>query len=341
MVKRCHAAQLRFMAMEHQQFEKRVCDGRIVHGHGDLRPEHICLENEPVIFDCIEFSDELRQVDVADELGFLAMECDYLGADRLGQEILDVYKQISSDNLATELTNFYKCHRACVRAKVAALVAEQVVSPHDHDAHERSLAYLNLADRYAAQLGPPTAIVVCGLMGSGKTTLATTLANLLGSDYLSTDAIRRELLGASPTPAAFNEGHYTAESRQHIYNELLRRAAILLRQRVSVVLDGTFIRTAHQEAAVALSRAARAVPLVVHCSCPTELALERIEHRSTGPGLSEARSQLYASQQSEEERLSVADAMEVDTTVILRLQVAAAVDSLRRHSVASCRPLNH
>ncbi|HVA49182.1 MAG TPA: AAA family ATPase [Pirellulales bacterium] len=329
-VKRCHAAQLRFLALEHAQLDHRVCDGRIVDGHGDLRPEHICLEHEPVVFDCIEFNDELRRVDVADEIGFLAMECDYLGAQALGARIEAVYRRVGCDFFSAALWNFYKCYRACVRSKVAALAAAQTSAPPGDAAHQRSLAYLHLAERYAAELGPPTLILVCGLMGSGKTTLATALADRLGSDCLGTDAVRREMLGPSPAPAGFNEGHYSHDLRQHIYSELLHRAELLLRQRVSVVLDGAFLTASQRAAAMALAHAAGAVPLVAHCACPAAVAQERIEIRAAAPSLSEARAELYSAQQAEEEPRPADGSIEVDTTATLRLQEAEVIEALRR-----------
>jgi aminoglycoside phosphotransferase family enzyme/predicted kinase len=327
LIKRCHAAQLRFLVLDKAQFAARVCDGRIVDGHGDLRPEHVCLDAEPIVFDCVEFNAELRRVDVADELAFLAMECEHLGAERVGQRILDAYRQQSHDHFSAALEKFYKCYRACVRAKVAALAAAQAPAP---TADRRALGYLALADRYAAQLGPPTVIVVGGLMGSGKSTLACSLAELLGSEWLSTDAIRRELLGASPAPAAFGEGLYSPELRTQVYNELFQRTELLLRAQVSVVLDGTFLTAAQREAAMGLARAAGAVPLVVRCACPAEVAMERIEQRAAG-SLSEARRDLYAAQQSGEEPFDGGNILTVDTTMPLRVQESAVLDALGAH----------
>ncbi|HET6884375.1 MAG TPA: AAA family ATPase, partial [Pirellulales bacterium] len=329
LVKRCHAAQLRFLVLEQIKLDARVCDGRIVEGHGDLRPEHICLEREPLVFDCIEFNADLRRLDVADELEFLAMECDYLGAAGVGRQIVAAYQRTSGDHFSHALGNFFKSYRACVRAKVAALAAAQVAAPLDDEPRQRALAYLRLADGYAAHLGPPTAIVVCGLMGSGKTTLATGLADLLGSHYLSTDEIRRELLGTSPLPAAYNEGHYTKASRQRIYTELLHRAETLLRQGISVVLDGTFLTAALRHAAVAVARAAGAAPLVVHCNCPAAVAQERIEQRTAESTSSEARRELYAAQQAEEEPFADVDLIEIDTTEAPIVQQAAVLTALR------------
>ncbi|HEX7375670.1 MAG TPA: AAA family ATPase [Pirellulales bacterium] len=328
LVKRCHAAQLRFLALSSGQIDDRVCDGRIVDGHGDLRPEHVCLENEPVIFDCLEFNDELRRVDVADELAFLAMECDCLGAEQLGWQVLETYQKTSGDRFSRSLWNFYKCYRACVRAKVATLAARQCCSPYGAEAHRRALTYLARADQYARQLGPPTMLVVCGLMGSGKTTLAAALAKRLGSDVLSTDSIRHELLGASPLAAAYNEGHYTPKLRRQVYGEMFRRASLQLREGVSQVLDGAFLTTAKRRAAMAVAKAAGAAPLFVHCVCPDAVAVERIERRASGPGQSEARGALYASQRAAEAPFDESDTVEVDTTAAICLQEAAVLKAL-------------
>lgn len=328
LVKRCHAAQMRFLALSGSQLDERVCDGRIVDGHGDLRPEHICLESEPVIFDCLEFNDELRRVDVADELAFLAMECDCLDAEQLGRQILETYQNVSGDRFSRALWSFYKGYRACVRGKVAALTAQQATVSSDDKVRSRALDYLDLADRYARQLGPPSVITVCGLMGSGKTTLATALASRVGSDILSTDTIRRELLGASPSPSAFNEGHYAPELRQRVYQEMLHRADTLLKQGLSLVLDGAFLTTAQRRAAVALAEVSGAIPLLVHCVCPATVACERIERRASGSSLSEARPELYPSQQSAEEPFNEGEVIEVDTTNALCLQESKVLEAL-------------
>ena len=106
---------------------------------------------------------------------------------------------------------------------------------------------------------------------------------------------------------------------------------------MSVVLDGVFLTAAQRNAAVSLAHAAGTVPLIVHCVCPAAVALERIEHRAAEPTLSEARSELYASQQAEEELFSRADWVEIDTTATLRLQEAAVLAALRERLAAATR----
>jgi len=100
-------------------FDTRVREGWIVEGHGDLRPEHICLEAEPQIIDCLEFARDLRIADAADELAYLALECERLGAPALAPVIFAAWKAETGDAPPDALLHFYRSYRACVRAKIA------------------------------------------------------------------------------------------------------------------------------------------------------------------------------------------------------------------------------
>lgn len=111
--------QLAFMRLESQLIDGRVDAGLVVEGHGDLRPEHICLETQPRIIDCLEFSRELRIVDPAAELGFLALECERLGAEEAASWILPMYAEISGDRVDPRLVHFYQSVHACIRARLA------------------------------------------------------------------------------------------------------------------------------------------------------------------------------------------------------------------------------
>jgi len=147
-----HSAVLR---LRPELFDERVRAGRIALGHGDLRPEHICFSEEIAIFDCIEFNAEFRTLDVADELAFLAAECDFLGAECVGPQLLQAYQEQSGDRLPVVLWDFYKSYRACVRAKVAALRADQLRGEPQAKAAEEAQRHLALADKYAAPLLSP------------------------------------------------------------------------------------------------------------------------------------------------------------------------------------------
>lgn len=328
MVQRPHQGQLRLLKLAPELLNARVCDGRIVDGHGDLKPEHICLDTEPVVFDCIEFNDEFRRIDAIDELCFLAMECEHLGADAVGQKVLETYCRTSGDRPPRELMAFYKSYRACVRAKVLALRAEQL-PPQQRDATlQQARRYLQLADRYAAPLAAPLVLVVGGLMGTGKSTLASALADALGLDVLGTDALRREMFGRSQQPAAFGEGIYRPAARRQVYFEMLDRAEGLLDERLSVVLDGTFLDSEPRTRLVELCRRRGATALFVRCWCPPEVARKRIAARGTRTA-SEARPELLDQQlATADDRAIGLPTVEVDTTEDLPLQVQAVLERL-------------
>ncbi len=329
LVKRVHASQLRFFQLGRAQLEGRVCDGRIVEGHGDLRPEHICLNGAPAVFDCIEFNEELRRLDVVDELGFLSMECDRLGADWVGERVVETYRGLCHDQFSVQLWNFYKSYRACVRAKVAVLRRAEVAQTGEPPTGS-AVEYLCLADRYAAALGPPTLIVVSGLMGTGKTTLAEGIAHSLGCELIQTDHLRREMFGPSRAPAGYGQGNYCPENRQLVYDEMFRRAREALTEGLSVILDGAFLAASQRRRAVDLVHAEGAVACVVRCHCPPEVALERLADRARrSDAFSEARPELFAAQnQQQEPDPAGSDVLEVDTTQSLALQSAAVIDRL-------------
>jgi aminoglycoside phosphotransferase family enzyme len=100
-------------------FDERATSGKIVEGHGDLRPEHICVEAQPQIIDCLEFSRDFRVLDRADELAFLALECERLGAPELKALIFEPYGELTGDRPHPALVHFYQSHRACLRAKMS------------------------------------------------------------------------------------------------------------------------------------------------------------------------------------------------------------------------------
>jgi uncharacterized protein len=110
---------LKCLQERRELFDERTCSGHILEAHGDLRPEHICLEPHPVIIDCLEFNRNLRILDAASELSFLALECERLGAPAIGNSILKTYSENAGDRPSPELLAFYRTYHACIRAKIA------------------------------------------------------------------------------------------------------------------------------------------------------------------------------------------------------------------------------
>lgn len=149
-----HARQLRFLSEHGALLDERVERGLIVEGHGDLRPEHICLEVPPLIIDCVEFSRDLRVADGAEEIAFLALECERLGEPPLREALLAAYRDACADDLPDELAHFYQAHHALSRAKLAVWRLSDCAPEERPRWRERARTYVQLAARHGSLHSP-------------------------------------------------------------------------------------------------------------------------------------------------------------------------------------------
>jgi uncharacterized protein len=132
---------------------RRLDAGRLVEGHGDLRPEHICLGSAPRIIDCLEFRCDLRCLDPAEELAFLAMECQRMGAPGIGQILFRRYRQRTGDAPPPLLIIFYKAISALIRARIAILHLQESPVRDPAKWPRRAAEYLAIASREVQHLG--------------------------------------------------------------------------------------------------------------------------------------------------------------------------------------------
>jgi aminoglycoside phosphotransferase family enzyme len=123
--------------------------GKIVDVHGDLRPEHVCLRPDVHIIDCLEFSPELRLADSADELAFLALECERLGAGATGTLLPRAYGDASGEPPQPSLAHSYQSYRACLRAAIALRQLQEPKFRYSPQWLARANEYLLLAERHA------------------------------------------------------------------------------------------------------------------------------------------------------------------------------------------------
>lgn len=271
----------RFLAGRDVLLEARIRDGYVVDGHGDLQADDVfCLPEGPRALDCLEFDDALRHVDQLDDAAFLAMDLERLGADDLAATFLDAFVEFSGDPAPASLRHHYVAYRAFVRAKVACLRVAQG----DADAHLLASDLTDLALRHLA-LGDVRLVLVGGLPGTGKSTLAGLVADHRGYVLLSSDRVRKELAGLdpeAPAPAAFGEGLYSPDTTAATYAELLRRAGLLLARGESVVLDASWTDARRREPARALALSSHATLVEVRCYAPARIAEERMRTRAQG-----------------------------------------------------------
>lgn len=109
----------------------RAAQGHVLDGHGDLRPDHVCLLDPPVVIDCLEFNPQLRQVDPFDETAYLGLECDMAGAPWMASSLVAGIAEALGEHPGPQLLYFYTAYRAMVRARLtmAHLLDAQTRSP--------------------------------------------------------------------------------------------------------------------------------------------------------------------------------------------------------------------
>jgi aminoglycoside phosphotransferase family enzyme len=151
-VDRVHSAQLAFLHRNSPLLDRRVEGRHIIEAHGDLRPEHVFLDANPQIIDCLEFNVDFRTLDPVDELAFFAIECEALDAPEIGTIVFARYRTETADDPSPQLVEFYKCCRAALRSKLSIwhLWEPQVRDPARWLKQARS--YLDLAATYAERL---------------------------------------------------------------------------------------------------------------------------------------------------------------------------------------------
>lgn len=259
-------------------FEDRIARGAIIDGHGDLTTDDVfCLPDGPRLLDCLEFDDQLRYVDRLDDVSFLAMGLEALGAGDAGRQLVAVWAALLDDPAPVSLMNHFIAYRAFVRAKVACLRAAQTGA--DHAPEVDLFAKIALSHLRA---GAVKLVLVGGPPGCGKSTLAGAIADRLGMVTISSDRVRKELSGIDPSVSAaapVGHGIYDAEHTAATYRELLRRAEMLLRRGESVVLDASWTRANERQQAVSMASDVSAEVVELRCDVDPGTAAARIARR--------------------------------------------------------------
>ena len=202
-----------FIDRHHDLFIRRSNEGWIRDVHGDLHCEHICFAPEGIqIFDCIEFSQQLRCCDLASEIAFLLMDLEVRGGGAMVRPFLTRYLELLHDPDLPVLLPYYQCYRALVRGKVEAL---RSAGPNSN-----APRYFGYASRFTWLPLKPFLLIVCGLTGSGKSTLARELGERLRMPVINSDTVRKAIAGKQgPQAVPFNEEIYSPDMTQKTYSQ--------------------------------------------------------------------------------------------------------------------------
>ncbi len=288
-------------------FEKRIKNGFICDCHGDLHTGNIVISKDKVcIFDCIEFNKRFRYSDAASDIGFLAMDLDFLGYPYFSSKLIESYVEKSKDKGIFDVLNFYKCYRAYVRGKVTGfkLNDPNIDKKEKKDIIKTASKYFDLSYFYAKLFSKtinkkPVLFVTTGLTGTGKTTIAKKFMVDYNSCLISTDSVRKEIAGIDKYERhhdAYNTGMYSPEKMMQTYDKVLKKADKILKKGENVVLDATFKTKKLREKAKKIAFENNAIFLILYCNTSEEKVRNYLEERVKKKSISDGRWEIYVKQ---------------------------------------------
>lgn len=286
----------------HVHFQARRLNGNVRACHGDLHLGNLVLYRERVtLFDAIEFNESFRWIDTANDLAFVWMDLAYHGRSDLANQFLNRYLECTGDYSLVPILKWYGVYRAMVRAKVAAIRAEQAT---DHSEKDRmwleATEHLRLGEWFAkeSQVG---VVLTGGLSGSGKTYGTHGVLGLEGVLRIRSDVERKRLFPTSiaTEDAAIDSGVYDSASTETTYHQLLESAQAILEGGFWVVVDATFLQRKQRNPFVSLAKQEHVPCYMVWFDVSEEERADRIQQRRlAGEDASDATMEVVAWQRT-------------------------------------------
>jgi uncharacterized protein len=274
-----------FYAANERLFYERMQQHRIRDCHGDLHLDHVHITPEATtIFDCIEFNDRFRFIDIANDLAFLAMDFDFEEKRELGNLFLRNAAREFGDTGLQEVVNFYKCYRAFVRGKVETIQTTSAEASTAQEHAKRAIRYFRLALRYAVSGSQPLVLVIMGRVGTGKSTVARQLGSELDWPVFSSDRIRKTLAGVPLTERTTPESRemvYSERMTDRTYKELVEQGLAALASCGGVILDATFSSQAKRDYLHAECAKAHVPVQVIELEAEKDEIANRLQARGT------------------------------------------------------------
>ncbi len=274
----------RFFAERQELFQQRIEQDRIRECHGDLHLRNICFwEGKILLFDCIEFNEAFRFVDVMYDVSYAVMDLDARHRPDLGNVYLNTYLEETGDWEGLKILPIYLNRQAYVRAKVTSFLLEDPTATEETKAtaFRTAARYYRLAWEYTLPKRGQL-FLMSGLSGSGKSTVARHLARQQGAIHIRSDAVRKHLAGI-PLWQRGGPAVYTPEMTDKTYRRLVQLGVELAQEGYTVILDAKFDRQALRGMAIAQAQQ-RGIPLhILHCYAPEPVLRERLQRRSQAP----------------------------------------------------------
>lgn len=306
-------------------FAARRDGGCVRECHGDMHLSNmVLLDDRAVVFDCIEFSPELRWTDVMAEVAFLVMDLDSRAHPELGRRFLNCYLEYTGDYRGLVVLPHYLVYRSMVRAKVACIRSRQpgLDAPARRGAEERLEHHLDLAAAYTRERPQRALVITHGLSGSGKSWLARQLADASGAIHLRSDVERKRLHGRDPhasAAGAVGEAIYGSAATEHTYTRLAELARTVLDAGFPALVDATFLEHGWRERFHDLAHELDVPFRILAVQAPLAVLRERVRGRLRGPDeVSDADLAVLEHQRRSGEALTAAEratAVAVDTSL--------------------------
>lgn len=271
----------RFFAEQPTLFDRRIQTGWIRECHGDLHLRNICYwNNRFLLFDCIEFNEPFRFVDVMFDIAYIVMDLEARHRSDLSTIFLNTYVEQTGDWEGLQVLPIYVSRQTYVRAKVTSfLLNDPAVSDKEKQAAQETAAnYYKMAWRFSNSRSGQL-ILMAGLSGSGKSTTARYLAPHLNAIHIRSDAVRKHLAGIALDQSG-GEDLYTPAMTQKIYDRLLELGVLLAQQGYAVILDAKYDRQALRSTAIAQAQAHHLPVRLLHCTAPMDVLHDRVAQRS-------------------------------------------------------------
>jgi len=227
------------------------------------------------------------------------MDLDFNGRSDFADFVVsEISKNMQDDNIF-KIIDFYKCYRAFVRGKIESLRSEESELPEKEgkDSLRRAKQYFTLSLKYALFGSQPSLIIIFGLMGTGKSTLANLLSRELTSKVISSDRIRKEMRGIAPTERkyeAFDVGIYSKNITERVYKEIARQGIQAVQSGKAVILDASFSKTKYRKLVINKAKSLDIPIFFIQAKAAKKTIRERlIKREEIGKAVSDGRLEIF------------------------------------------------